>query len=176
MAMRSRVRRPVDAEPVTDPEACREAALKLLERTRRTRADLSRRLADKGYATATVAEVLDRLAAVGLVDDTEFARAFLAGRWGRKPSGWRRLQQELRAKGVGEAEVLAARGLLEQREGGVDEIATARKLVAQAERRYARLEPRVRSQRLYALLARRGYDGETIRRALSMRDDEAGEE
>ena len=176
MAMRSRVRRPVDAEHVTDPDACREAALKLLERTRRTRVDLARRLADKGFATATVAEVLDRLAAVGLIDDTEFARAFLAGRWGRKPSGWRRLQQELRAKGVAEADVLAARGLLEQREGGVDEIATARKLVAQAERRYARLEPRVRQQRLYALLARRGYDGDIIRRALSLRDDEVGEE
>ena len=138
--------------------------------------DIARRLADKGFALATVTEVLDRLAAVGLVDDTEFARAFLAGRWGRKPSGWRRLQQELRAKGVGEADVLAARGLLEQREGGVDELSTARKLIAQAERRYARLEPRVRQQRLYALLARRGYDGDIIRRALSMRDDEAGEE
>lgn len=176
MAMRSRVRRPADAEPITDPDACREAALKLLERTRRTRMDIARRLADKGFALATVTEVLDRLAAVGLVDDTEFARAFLAGRWGRKPSGWRRLQQELRAKGVGEADVLAARGLLEQREGGVDELSTARKLIAQAERRYARLEPRVRQQRLYALLARRGYDGDIIRRALSMRDDEAGEE
>jgi regulatory protein len=170
------VRRPADAEPVTDPDACREAALKLLERTRRTRSDMARRLADKGYAPATVAEVLDRLVAVGLIDDTEFARAFLAGRWGRKPSGWRRLQQELRAKGVAEADVLAARGLLEQREGGVDEISTARKLIAQAERRYARLEPRVRSQRLYALLARRGYDGEIIRRALALRDDEAGVE
>jgi regulatory protein len=176
MAMRGRTRRPADAEPITDVDACREAALKLLERQRRPRLDLARRLADKSFAAPAVEEVLDRLVAVGLIDDTEYARAFLAGRWGRRPSGWKRLQQELRARGIADADVLAARGLVEQREGGVDELSTARKLIAQAARRYAKLEPRARQQRLYALLARRGYDGDVIRRALSLRDDEAGEE
>ncbi len=173
---RTRKRRDPDAEPVTDPDACREAALKLLERSRRTRSDLAQRLADKGYAAPTIDAVLERLTAVGLVDDAEYARAFLAGRWGRRPTGWRRLQQELRSRGVDEADVLAARSQVEQREGGVDELATARKLLAQAARRYDKLEPRVRSQRLYALLARRGFDGDVIRRALALRDDEAGEE
>ena len=46
---------------------------------------------------AAIDEVLDRLAAVGLVDDVEYARAWLAGRWGRRSAGWRRLEQELRA-------------------------------------------------------------------------------
>jgi len=173
---RTRVRRSPDAEPSSDPDACREAALKLLERTRRTRSDLAKKLADQGFTAAAIEPVLERLTTVGLVDDTEFARAFLAGRWGRKPAGWKRLQQELRAKGIDDADVLAARTAIEGREGGVDELATARKLIAQASRRYARLEPRVRSQRLYALLARRGYDGEVIRRALALRDDEAAEE
>lgn len=173
MAFGTRTRRPADAEPITDPEACREAALRLLERSRRTRADLARRLADKGYAVATIDEVIERLARVGLVDDAEYARAFLAGRWGRRPSGWRRLQQELRAKGVGDADVEAARAAIEQREGGVDELATAAKLVALASKRYAKLDPRVRSQRLWALLARRGYDGDTIRRVLAIREDDA---
>lgn len=177
MTLRTRARRPApDAEPIADPDACREEALKLLERTRRPRADLAKRLADRGYGATTIEEVLDRLVAVGLVDDTEFARAFLAGRWGRRPSGWRRLQQELRAKGIGDADVTAARALIEQREGAVDELSAARKLLAQAGHRYAKLDPRARNQRLYALLARRGFDGEVIRRALSLRDDEAGEE
>lgn len=175
--LRTRARRPPpDAEPITDPDACREEALKLLERQRRPRADLHRRLAERGFAAATIDEVLARLASVGLVDDVEFARAFLAGRWGRRPSGWFRLQQELRAKGIADADVLAARAVLEQREGGVDEISSARKLLAQVAHRYAKLEPRVRNQRLWALLARRGFDGEVIRRALALRDDEAGEE
>jgi len=175
-ALRTRTRRPADAEPITDPDACREEALKLLERVRRPRADLARRLAERGFTPATVDEVLDRLAAVGLVDDAEFARAFLAGRWGRKPSGWQRLRQELRAKGIGDADVEAARAQLEQREGGVDEAAAAAKLLAQVAHRYAKLDPRTRNQRLWALLARRGFAGDVIRRALSIRDDEAGEE
>lgn len=175
--LRTRPRRPPpDAEPNADPDACREEALKLLERVRRPRADLAKRLAERGYAAATVEAVLDRLTSVGLVDDVEFARAFLAGRWGRRPSGWWRLQQELRAKGVSDSDALAARALLEQREGGVDETAAAAKLLAQVAHRYAKLDPRTRNQRLWALLARRGFDGEVIRRALSLRDDEAGDD
>jgi regulatory protein len=83
-----------------DPEAAREAALKLLDRARRTRNDLERRLAEKGFAPVTIAEVIERLSSVGLVDDVEYARAFLAGRWGRRAAGWRRLEQDLRGRGI----------------------------------------------------------------------------
>jgi regulatory protein len=155
----------------TDLGACREAALRLLERQRRTRSDLTRRLRDKGYAAATAAQVLDRLAAVGLVDDVEYARAFLAGRRVRRTAGQRRLEQELRTRGVSAEDVAAAASRLEEEQGVMDEVAAARKVVAQAERRYAGLEPRVRRQRLYALLARRGFDPDTIAQAL-----EAGRE
>ena len=153
-----------------DSAACREAALRLIERTRRTRSDLERRLRDKEFAPGTVSVVLDRLAEVGLVDDVEFARAWLAGRWGRRPSGWRRLQQELRGKGIAEADIVRAREILSERGGAPDEVASAAGLVAQARRRYAGLEPRVQRQRLYALLARHGYDSDTIRRALELKD------
>lgn len=146
--------------------AVREAALRLLERSRRTRLDLARRLREKGHEPAVVDETLDRLAAVGLVDDVEYARAFLAGRWGRRPAGWRRLEQQLRAKGVAADDIAAARARIEEREGRVDEVAAARRTIAGAARRYAALDPRTRRQRLYALLARRGFDGDTIAEAL----------
>jgi len=149
---------------------CREAALELLERTRRTRRDLERRLKEKDFDAATIAATLDRLAEVGLVDDVEYARAWLAGRWGRRPSGWRRLEQELRAKGVSQEDAEKARELLSERGGAPDEVESAAKLVAQARKRYARLEPHVQRQRLYALLARRGYDGDVIRRALELKE------
>ncbi len=153
-----------------DPDTCREAALRLIERTRRTRLDLERRLKDKEFAPATIADVLDRLAGVGLVDDVEYARAWLAGRWGRRPSGWRRLHQELRGKGIADADIVRARELLTERGSAPDEVASAAKLVAQARRRYARLDTRVQRQRLYALLARHGYDSDTIRRALELKE------
>ena len=153
-----------------DLALCREAALKLLERTRRTRADLARRLREKDFAAPIVAEVLDRLVEVGLVDDSEFARAWLAGRWGRRPSGWRRLQQELRAKGIADEDIERARASLVERGSAPDELASAAKLIQQAKRRYARLDEREQRQRLYALLARHGYGSDVIRRALELRE------
>ena len=154
---------PLETEEVA---AAREAALRLLERTRRTRSDLARRLRDKGHAEPVIAETLDRLAGVGLVDDVEYARAFLAGRWGRRPAGWRRLEQQLRVKGVANDDIAAARGRIEEREGPADEVAGARKVIAAAERRYAALDARARRQRLWSLLTRRGFDGDTIEQAL----------
>ena len=173
MRSRSQPRRPKSRGPTAageeharDAEGAREAALRLLERTRRTRSDLARRLREKGFATDVAAQVIERLAAVGLVDDAEYARAWLAGRWGRRPAGWRRLEQELRMRGVGAEDIARARARLEEEQGGADEVVAARRVVAQAERRYRSLEPRVRRQRLYALLARRGFDGDTIEQAL----------
>jgi len=158
---------PIETDPVA---AAREAALRLLERTRRTRSDLARRLCDRGFEPPVAEEALDRLAAVGLVDDVEYARAFLAGRWGRHPAGWRRLEQQLRAKRIAPEDIARARALIEEREGPADEVTVARRVIAQAERRYASLEPRVRRQRLWALLARRGFDGDVIEQALGARE------
>jgi long-chain acyl-CoA synthetase len=47
-------------------------------------------------------------------------------------------------------------------------------VIAQAERRLRGLEPRLRRQRLYALLARRGFDGDVIRRALDLPEEPFG--
>ena len=46
-----------------------------------------KRLRDKGHGPALIQEVLARLGAVGLIDDVEYARAFLNERWGRRSAG-----------------------------------------------------------------------------------------
>jgi regulatory protein len=168
--MRGRAGADLAPERASDPEAVREAALRLLERTRRTRSDLVRRLRDKGFATTAIDPVVERLAAVGLVDDVEYARAFLASRWSRRSAGWRRLEMELRKRGVSTPDVAAARTRIEAEVGTADDLTAARRVLSQVSRRYAALDPRVRRQRLYALLARRGFDGEAIRRALEEDD------
>ncbi|HUK63944.1 MAG TPA: regulatory protein RecX [Dongiaceae bacterium] len=155
-----------DTADLTHLEAAREAALKLLERTRRTRSDLARRLRDRDFDTATIDAVLARLAGVGLVDDVEYARAYLAERWGRRAAGWRRLEADLRRKGLEPADIAAARERLEQETGGADEVTLARRVLAQGARRLARLDPRVRRRRSWALLARRGFDPDVIEQAL----------
>jgi regulatory protein len=164
--LRSRRGTAVSEERAFDPAAAREAALRLLERTRRTRSDLARRLRDKGYLAPVVEQVLERLATVGLVDDIEYARAYLEQRLRRRTAGWRRLEQDLRGRGVSSDDVAAARARLEQRGEGADEAEGARRVIAQAAKRYARLDPETRRRRLYALLARRGFDGDVIDAAL----------
>ena len=155
----------VAARPA-DLDTVRQAALRLLERRRRTRSDLERRLRDKGCEPALIALVLDRLAGVGLVDDVEYARAFLNERWGRRAAGYRRIVGELRKRGISADDIENARAKFEAERGAADEVTAARRAIAQAERRYASLEPRVRRQRLYALLVRRGFDGDVIQQAL----------
>jgi regulatory protein len=172
----ARPRRAPPAEPLADPEACREAALKLLERMRRTRAELAKRLRAKGHEGAVVEGVLDRLAAVGLVDDIEYARAFLVERWGRRAAGWTRLRLELRKRGVRDDDIAAARERFEAESGGADEAATARRVAEQAAGRMRGLEPRVRQRRLYGLLARRGFAPDTIRQALQLAGDDTDPE
>lgn len=158
-------------ERATDPEAAREAALRLLERTRRTRSDLARRLRERGFDERVAENVLARLAGVGLIDDVEYALAFLTERWGRRAAGRRRLEQELRQRGVGRDDIERAFTRFAEEQGPADEVRLALRVAAQAERRYAALEPRARRQRLYALLARRGFDGDVIEQALRREQD-----
>jgi len=71
---------------------------------------------------------------------------------------------------VSAEDVARGRTLLEAQTGTVDEVAAARRAVAAAARRYAKLDPRVRRQRLWALLSRRGFDPDVIERALQGED------
>jgi regulatory protein len=158
-------RTPRDAAP-GGVEGAREAALRLIERSRRTRSDLERRLRERGHDAAVCAEVLERLEAVGLVDDVEYARAYLAGRWGRRAAGWRALEADLKRRGVSSPDIVAARARLEADQGPADETSLARRVLAQTARRYAGLEPARRRQRLWALLARRGFAPDVIAEAL----------
>ncbi len=72
-------------------------------------------------------------------------------------------------------DVAAARTRLDTEQGAMDEVAAARKVIDQAARRTAALEPRVRRRRLWSLLARRGFDGDTIERALAGEKSESSE-
>jgi SOS response regulatory protein OraA/RecX len=71
---------------------------------------------------------------------------------------------------VSRDDIARARAILEESVGAANEVETARRAIAQAARRYAGLEPRVRRQRLYALLARKGFDADVIRQALEIRE------
>jgi regulatory protein len=147
---------PLDGDRAASADAAHAAALRLLTGRARTRAELVRRLEERGYTAAAVAEAVARLERVGLVDDAALAADV--------------------------AEVRAARGLdapaiaLELRDRGVDPAVAERAAQAAvpdelradrcrqvAEARLAQLgdlPPAARLRRLAAYLARRGYPAE----------------
>lgn len=142
------------------PLGCHERALRLLAVRPRSRSELGSRLRRAGFDAAEVEAELDRLEAVGLLDDRAFARTVAEHHLGARRSGRRAVASALAAKGV-------ARATIEETLAELvgDEAERARALAAQRARRLGGLPPQVAFGRLVALLGRRGYDGSTAREA-----------
>jgi regulatory protein len=123
-----------------------------------------------------VEEALVRLAALGYVNDAAFAREFTRSRVGNVGMSRRRVAAELRRRGVAREAIADALG-----EGGeagaADEVSAASDVARRRLRAMRGLDDPARRRRLYAFLARRGFDADTIRRALAaVLSDEAGDE
>ncbi len=89
-------------------EQARALCLRLLTARARTRAELAGQLTKRGYPDDVSTQVLDRLAAVGLVDDAGFAEQWVRSRRMNAGKGNRALAAELRTKGVDNDVITAA--------------------------------------------------------------------
>jgi regulatory protein len=153
-----------DAGPVMD------AAAAFLAVRPRSIAETKRRLRQHGYPSDLVERVIDQLIELGYLDDEAFSRAWVESRDRAHPRGETALRRELAVKGVPRdivAEVLADRDPGIPGERSVDLAAALRLL----ERRRSTIErepdPAKRRQKVYALLARNGFDPEVCREASS---------
>jgi regulatory protein len=147
---------PSISEPSRE-ELARAFCLRLLTARARTRAELSGQLKKRGYPDDTRNRVLDRLAAAGLVDDTEFAEQWVQSRRAKAGTSNRALAAELHTKGVDNDVIATALGDI----GAGAERDRAEQLVRARLRREtlsgdSKDEVRV-SRRLVGMLARRGY-------------------
>ncbi len=97
--------------------------------------------------------MLDRLAAVGLVDDRAFAGDYVVSRQRDRGLAVREISRQLRDKGVDETVIESAVSGI----GPEAEAAAARHLVARKLRSMSRLTPEVKTRRLVGMLARKGY-------------------
>ena len=154
---------------VDDPEIVLDAALRFLETRQRSIAEVRRRLTTAGYRAALVEGAIERLLALGILDDQAFTAAWVESRDRARPRGERALRQELREKGIDGALVDAA--MAERRpdpgsEGDPDLAAAARLLARHASALARVADPRKRRERAYALLARNGFDSETALAAI----------
>jgi regulatory protein len=144
------------ADSASREEQARALCLRLLTARARTRAELAGQLTKRGYPDDVSAIVLDRLAAVGLVDDEDFAEQWVRSRRVNAGKGRRALASELRTKGIDDDVIDAA---LEDIDSDAER-SRAEQLVADKLRR-ERLtdvtdDVKV-TRRLVGMLARRGY-------------------
>ena len=136
-------------------EQAHALCLRLLTVRARTRAELAGQMAKRGYPDDAAQAVLERLEAVGLIDDEDFAEQWVRSRQVNAGKGKRALAAELRTKGVDDEVIATA---LEGIDAGVERV-RAEQLV---ERRLRREvlggddDPKV-MRRLVGMLARRGY-------------------
>ena len=142
--------------------------MRFLEARARSQSEVRRRLIYAGYRPDLVDGAVMRLAELGVLDDEQFARAWVESRDRARPRGERALRRELALKGI-EREV--ADDVLEERRqtAGEDadvDVEAARRLIARNLRALERVaDPRARRQRAYALLARNGFDPDVCRQA-----------
>ncbi|MGN6391398.1 MAG: regulatory protein RecX [Gemmatimonadales bacterium] len=159
------VGRVVDAElrdrltAAADAEASLRTVLRALERRPFARADLGRRLVRKGHPRAAVDAALDRVAAMGLLDDVRFARDYVQTRAprGRGPA---RLTRDLLAMGVDRAVI--NRALTDEWPEGSDRIKVPQSLAVKRAAQLGDLPRPVKRRRVLAYLARRGFAGRDI--------------
>ena len=122
------------------------------------------RLRRKGVEAGVAEEVVRGLEAAGLLNDEEFAQAYARSALARGPIGARRLEQALASRRVerGLAKKTAAEALA-GRDASEDALALAQRRVRALP---ARLDERAKSRRVYAYLARRGFDADVCARAV----------
>jgi regulatory protein len=144
-----------------------DASFKLLSFRRRSRKELADRLQRKEFNSGAIAATIQKLAALGLLDDTKFAEALARDRLELGHKGKRQIYADLRRKGIPKLEIERAL----ERAG--DETEVARTLLAKVARRYAGLAPRERYRKLHDLLLRRGFSFDAVRRVLAEEEKRA---
>lgn len=150
-----------------------EVAARFLATRPRTRWEVERRLRRAGVADAVLEGTLERLVALGYVDDVAFARWWGEQRDRHAPRGQRLLEAELRRSGV-PREVIEAyrdehrspdRAPEDEALPGTEEDRARDALARHLRGRPVPSDPKAR-QRIGAYLVRRGFDPDTVRATL----------
>jgi regulatory protein len=142
-----------------------DRALNMLAFRARSIRELRRSLVRKGELEAQVDAAIERLIAMGVLDDREYARGYVHAKVTGPGFSRRRLRGELARRGVARDvadEAIDAVFAQDQ----VDEDGIIERVARKKARTLARLDDATRRRRLYAFLARRGYELDDIRRVM----------
>lgn len=142
-----------------------DRALDMLEARARGVVELRRLLLKKGEAESDVDAAIERLRANGLLDDANFARQVARSKALGPGFSRRRIAQELAKRGVDRATSTEAIDEVFEDEN-VDEEASLEHVARKKLRTMSKLDDATRQRRLFAFLARRGYNSDDVQRVV----------
>lgn len=149
-------------EGVQAVESAREVALRKLDKRACSRAELEQAIIQRGFEAELATHVVDRLEAVGLVDDAAFAHMIVKDRFALRGNVGRAVTQELQRKGIAQEHIDAAMELI----SGEDEYERALELAQRKVRSIRGLSREKAWSRLSGMLARKGYSPGVASRVL----------
>lgn len=157
-----RLREILNAQSYHDAYA---AAIRLLNYRMRTVRELRQRLGNKGFSGPIIDRVIDRLAALRLVDDSVFAEAYVADRGASRPLGKKELARRLREKGVSKENISGALSVVgsDERQFELAMTAAGTKI-----RSLQRFDAEKRREKLIAFLLRRGFEWSIVRKVIQI--------
>jgi regulatory protein len=169
----------LEAGEITHDEAVeltREAVLRTLTAAPKSRAELARSLARKGYPEHVAEQVLDRLQEVQLIDDASYADMIVRTRHSERGQARRAISQELSRRGI---DADTAQAALEQVDAD-DERAAAAVLAHKHVARTRGLDRDVRVRRAVGALSRKGHNPgvafAAVKEALAAEGDDDAED
>lgn len=142
------------------------AAARRIDRRPLSRREVDAVLRELPLEAALRERVLSRLEAVGLIDDERLGRALIDELRARKPAGPALLRAKLERRGL-EAQLVDRLLAATQEADGGDAVAAAAALASQRLARMRDVPPETARRRLGSLLARRGFDVDTIEAAMA---------
>jgi regulatory protein len=135
-----------------------EYAFLLLKYRLRSEQELRLRMKRKKFAPETIERAITFLKEKKFIDDAIFAKAWMESRLIR-PLGLRRIQQELKLKGVNSAIISACISKAKETYSETDTIKEIARLKLS---KLKGVEPRAAKRRVYAYLLRRGFSPDAI--------------
>ncbi len=129
----------------------------------RSSKELQDRLKQKSFSEPVVAETIEYFTQLGLIDDRQFTKAWIASRL-NKPFGFRRIKEELKIKGIDPEIVKEA--IAEIADNGYPEDEIVRKLAQKRAKKYPPAAKQLIQQRVYGYLVRRGFSTSAVMKAI----------
>lgn len=149
-----------------DRTAVLDKALDLLAVRARSSRDLSIRLRRAGARDPDITWAVARLSSQGFVDDAAYARGVARAKALAGGVSRRRVITVLRQKGIA-ADIATEAIDATLADVNLDEYGSALAAAEKRMRALSTLEPAKRRQRLYAFLARRGYETDVVRKVIA---------